>query len=86
MLLISTVMLVVRMHATDAFGHCTDKKRGLIMDSCQDLLTWHRQHKAPFSSQERAIVKRENEDETMFSVESLPKNGESVIRFRNVTN
>lgn len=79
--MISAVIMVLVQCSSPvhASGHCVDKKRGLIMDSCEDLSKFRRQSQALWTTQETTVVKRENNPmdvEALFGVESLPHDGE----------
>lgn len=76
------LLVLLQLHTANATDHCVDKKRGLIMDSCEDLSKFRRQQLAPRSTAETpSIVKRENalNFEPKYTLESLPRDGELLF-------
>lgn len=74
--MISAVVLMLHLRIADASEHCGDKTRHLIMDSCEALSKHLRQQLSPNPLSQAPIVKRENEVDTFYSLQSLPDEGE----------
>lgn len=76
---ISVVIIILIEHnSIDASDHCSDKRRSLIMDSCEALSKYRRELFSR-SDNEAPIVKRENEAEPTYSIDVFPEESKYIL-------